>query len=406
MVSIIMPTYNRAYIIQQSIDSVLEQTYQDWELIVVDDGSTDDTETVVKKNNDERIRYIKYSPNRGANHARNVGLEAAQGEYLTFLDSDAVYVPHKLEVQMDAMQHNGFDIVWARARFTWMDGRDGVFPRDPEDTLNNNALLIPMSLKEGLINTSTLFFKRRCYESCGGFDEDLRKFQDWDFWWKLLLAKKFKIHFLDDVLAVNFMQDDSISSNNTLLMRGICALIKKHIAALREYDALHSHFDYMLSRLKMSLGETDAENLKECLKLLEHEELLLYMCDAVDRIGTQNVLVEKLSRTIERQKHARQKMEWRFPREKIPLGSKVIIYGAGDVGKSFVKQLAETNYCKVMLWTDKNYGKMESFVHSPEEIGGCDYDFIVIAIFDDKISNSVAIFLEALGVERDKIVMI
>ena len=91
MISIIIPTYNRARIIQQAIDSVLTQTYQDWELIIVDDGSTDDTEAVVKKNTDKRIRYIKYTPNQGANHARNVGMEAAKGEYFAFLDSDAIY---------------------------------------------------------------------------------------------------------------------------------------------------------------------------------------------------------------------------------------------------------------------------------------------------------------------------
>lgn len=406
MVSIIMPTYNRAYIIQRSIDSVLEQTYQDWELIIVDDGSKDDTETVVKKNKDKRIRYIKYSPNRGANHARNVGLEAAKGEYLTFLDSDAVYVPHKLEVQMDAAQQNGCDIVWGRARFTWMDGRDGIFPNDAADILDNDELLIPMSLKEGLINTSTLFFKRQCYEICGGFDENLRKFQDWDFWWKLLLAQKFKIQFLDDVLAVNYMQDDSISSDSTLLIKGVCALVKKHIVALREYDALHSHFRYLLQRMRKEIGDYDAGALREFLELFEREGLLPYMRDAVDIISTQNALIEKLSRTIERQKHAKQKMEWRFPRENIPPGSKVIIYGAGDVGKSFVKQLTETNYCRVGLWVDKNNMKLGKAIHSPTKIGGCDFDYIVVAISDEQIAREVEIYLRSIGVAQNKIVLI
>jgi glycosyltransferase involved in cell wall biosynthesis len=96
-VSVIIPTYNRAHLISQAIDSVLQQTFSDLEIIVVDDGSTDDTESIVKGYGD-RVRYV-VTPNGGTGHARNVGMEHACGAYLTFLDSDDLLYPYALELQ-------------------------------------------------------------------------------------------------------------------------------------------------------------------------------------------------------------------------------------------------------------------------------------------------------------------
>jgi glycosyltransferase involved in cell wall biosynthesis len=95
-VSVIIPTYNRAGLISQAIDSTLQQTFTDYEIIVVDDGSTDDTESVVRRYGD-RVRYA-WTPNGGAGHARNVGMAQARGDYLTFLDSDDLLYPYALEV--------------------------------------------------------------------------------------------------------------------------------------------------------------------------------------------------------------------------------------------------------------------------------------------------------------------
>lgn len=104
LVSIIIPTYNRAHIVPRAIQSALNQTYKNIEVIVVDDGSTDDTEVAVREiaQKDARLRYFRYSPNRGGNHARNIGLDNARGDYVTFLDSDDTYLPRKVEQQLSA----------------------------------------------------------------------------------------------------------------------------------------------------------------------------------------------------------------------------------------------------------------------------------------------------------------
>lgn len=103
-VSVIIPTYNRAHLIGRAIKSVLNQTYKDFEIIIVDDGSTDKTEEVVKDFKDERVRYIRREKNKGGSAARNTGIKAARGEYIAFQDSDDEWLPEKLEKQMKAFE--------------------------------------------------------------------------------------------------------------------------------------------------------------------------------------------------------------------------------------------------------------------------------------------------------------
>ena len=108
LVSIIMPSYNTAEYIADSIKSVLKQTYENWELIIVDDCSTDGTDEVVKKFSDKRIRYYKNKKNSGAAVSRNRALKLAQGRWIAFLDSDDLWSSKKLETQIDFMKFNGY----------------------------------------------------------------------------------------------------------------------------------------------------------------------------------------------------------------------------------------------------------------------------------------------------------
>lgn len=108
LVSVIMPTYNCGQFIRESIDSVLAQTYENWELLIVDDCSTDDTETVVSAYTDPRIRYMRNEHNMGAALTRNRALREANGRYIAFLDADDLWLPEKLERQLAFMQQNGY----------------------------------------------------------------------------------------------------------------------------------------------------------------------------------------------------------------------------------------------------------------------------------------------------------
>lgn len=108
LVSVIMPSWNTGKFIEESINSVLNQTYKNWELIIVDDCSTDDTDEVVGKFQDKRIKYIKNEHNMGAALTRNRAIREADGEWIAFLDSDDLWAPEKLEKQLDFMKKNGY----------------------------------------------------------------------------------------------------------------------------------------------------------------------------------------------------------------------------------------------------------------------------------------------------------
>ena len=108
MVSIIMPSWNTGRLIAESIQSVIEQTYPNWELLIVDDCSTDNTDEVVEKFHDERIRYFHNESNSGAALTRNYALQKARGEWIAFLDSDDLWMPEKLEHQLNFMQENHY----------------------------------------------------------------------------------------------------------------------------------------------------------------------------------------------------------------------------------------------------------------------------------------------------------
>ena len=127
MVSVIIPTYNREKLIKRSIESVLAQTYADLECIVVDDGSTDNTQSVVEAIPDHRVKYVKLPEGKGANAARNFGVSIAKGEYIAFQDSDDLWDPEKLERQLAFMKEHGYAFTFTDYRIRYPDGTESPY---------------------------------------------------------------------------------------------------------------------------------------------------------------------------------------------------------------------------------------------------------------------------------------
>jgi glycosyltransferase involved in cell wall biosynthesis len=187
-VSVIIPTYNREKFIGPAIQSVLDQTYQDFEVIVVDDGSTDETLNVVKQFS-EKVRYI-YQPNKGRSHARNKGLSLAKGQFVAFLDSDDLYLHEKLRLQVDFMkQHKEFGMVYTSA---YCIDEDGVplqarYEADVSGWIYKHiAFFVPVT-----IALPTVMVRREIFESAGSFDEEMDRFEDTDMWRRI--SKKCQI---------------------------------------------------------------------------------------------------------------------------------------------------------------------------------------------------------------------
>ena len=210
-VSVIIPTHNRAHLVGQSIQSVLDQTFTDLELIVVDDGSTDETETVVRGFDDARINYT-YQDHTGIGAARNTGLRKAQGRYIAFLDSDDVWLPDLLEVQVPILrEHLGIGLVYAKAQAIDKHGKPMNQIRGSPQKYPGDA--VKSALYGDFVCIIATLVRRECFDRVGPFDETLMAREEWDMW--IRIAKYYRLAHVDKVLARFRTHDDQRTAPNS-----------------------------------------------------------------------------------------------------------------------------------------------------------------------------------------------
>lgn len=207
IVSVVIPAYNREKLIGRCLGSILNQTFQDFEIIVVDDCSADKTVEVVNNFTDSRVRTcVKLEKNSGACFARNHGASLARGKYIAFQDSDDEWLPDKLEKQVKYLEEHDYDMVFCgMTRKNPFSGKENYFPpyafaetKDAQQQL----------LYENCVSTQCILIKKEAFEKVR-FDDAIRKFQDWDF--AIRAAKCLKMGYLPEALVVSEVQQDSIS---------------------------------------------------------------------------------------------------------------------------------------------------------------------------------------------------
>ncbi|MFZ0450598.1 MAG: glycosyltransferase [Desulfatiglandaceae bacterium] len=196
LVSVIIPTFNRANRVKRAVSSVLFQTYEDYELIVVDDGSTDGTLDGLEVFSG-RIRYLTHGSNQGVSAARNTGIRASTGPYLAFLDSDDYWLPEKLALQMDFFRKSP-EIHACQTEEIWIRHGRRVNPRKKH--LKPSGEIFELSLRRCLVSPSAVILERSLLEDIGLFDESLPACEDYDLW--LRIASRFPIHLLRQPLVV------------------------------------------------------------------------------------------------------------------------------------------------------------------------------------------------------------
>lgn len=224
-VSVIIPTYNRAHLIGRSIQSVLDQTYRDFEIIVVDDGSTDNTENVVKTFNDSRIRHIKHKDNRGGSAARNTGIKLAKGGYIAFQDSDDEWLPTKLEKQMKAFRKTSDEVGVVYTGFYRIE--NNIKNYIPSSLIPKKEGYIHKTLLNGnFVTTQAAIVKKECFKKAGMFDERLPRLQDWELW--IRISKYYNFECIDEPLVQSYYQSVSISSNQDALITALMMILEKH----------------------------------------------------------------------------------------------------------------------------------------------------------------------------------
>ena len=194
-VSVIIPTYNRAAVVTEAIDSVLAQTFRNFELIVIDDGSTDDTFDRLAAYQG-RIHLI-CQENHGVSHARNIGIRAARGEYIALLDSDDLWLPKKLEMQIAVMEAQP-DIPLCHTEEIWI--RRGVRVNQMKKHQKHGGCIFPNCLPFCVISPSSVLIRRALFNDVGYFDEALLACEDYDLW--LRVTKTYSVHFIETPLII------------------------------------------------------------------------------------------------------------------------------------------------------------------------------------------------------------
>jgi glycosyltransferase involved in cell wall biosynthesis len=195
LVSVIIPTFNRGYCLAESIRSVLDQSFTDFELIVVDDGSTDNTPEIMRSFPD--IRPVWLQENRGVSFARNRGLEQAKGEWIAFLDSDDLWEPLKLETQVQwVKRHPEFHAVYTDE--IWI--RNGVRVNPMNKHRKHSGDIFHFCLPLCIVSPSSVILRAELLREVGGFDESMPVCEDYDLW--LRIAKQYPFHFIEEKLIV------------------------------------------------------------------------------------------------------------------------------------------------------------------------------------------------------------
>jgi len=254
LVSVILPTYNRAHILSRAIESVLRQSYQNIELIIIDDCSNDNTNEIVNSylNKDKRLFYIRNERNAGAAYSRNVGIEYSRGIFLMFLDSDCEYLPEKIEKAIALMYalEPSPDVIYSNM---WREQKDA------ETVLSSNIkdkLLTPEDIfncKYHFLNPTAWFCRSGIIKKLGGFDKNIYSYDDIDLLIRVILSGG-RIYFFNRPLSIKH----SAAGISDISFRTVVSkenFLRKHFSEIKKYKRFISKLYYNLGKDLFRLGD-------------------------------------------------------------------------------------------------------------------------------------------------------
>lgn len=381
LISIILPTYNRANIIMKAIDSVLAQTYTNWELIVIDDGSTDNTQEKVNTINDPRIIYIKLEANKGANYARNYGCKMAKGKYLAFIDSDNYWMEKKLEKQLNFLENTADDVAFVFCQIKQIDGDSiAIIPNGSFDTDNLEATM----RKYNVIDTNAVLIKKEVFEKLGEFDESMPRLQDYELFYRIIVVHRYKVKYIAEILDCNILQPNSISKNSLKLQKALTLFIEKH----------HKNMNYeeILDRFLISISQF--RNISEL-------NTFLLELEKNDKIGFSNMDKELIKRYWKQTRYYETLYQWKERQEKdknrtVFSGAAfreervIALYGLGKWGEVIYEEMSNVGI-KITYGIDKEVEQFHDIeVVSPHQIPSS-IDIIIVSLFQqfDEICNEL-----------------
>lgn len=375
MVSIIIPSYNRKDSIIKSVNSVLEQTYSDIEVIVVDDCSTDGTEDVVKSIKNNKLKYIKCSENRGVATARNIGLENAKGRYIAFNDSDDIWKKNKLELQMRKLENNS-DYGMVYCAFSRKRGEKILYnmPSIKQDRNDLSGKMFDFLIRGNVIGTPTMVLKREVFDVVGNFRMGLRRLDDYEF--ILRVANKFSIGYVDEVLVDTYELDDSINviTENNAVENMLAHMVLYEYWKKEEISEENKQllFEYLVSALKnfdQKQLETYSEKLIPRYFSSEKQMISMYI---KEKIFCRNQFKDDIMRKIFSEKI---EAVVRYVGDR-----KIAIYGNGYVGKCLY-YLLKKNDIQVECLIDQKVKEEEYLVVDLDNLIE-DVKLIILTVYD------------------------
>jgi glycosyltransferase involved in cell wall biosynthesis len=275
-ISVIIPTYNRPGLIGKAIESVLAQSFKDFEIIVIDDGVKERAEAEVRKFNDPRISYIAHEASKGGGAARNTGILAAKGEYIAFLDDDDCWVPEKLAAQMERLENTPPEIGFSFTSVVNVldDGEEISVVPEGIGNYHERAL----TRFAGFL-TVTLIIKKEVFKEAGLFDEKFPSHQEPDL--MIRVTKKYKgIGINKPLTVVNMKTRDHANSNINNRIKGREMILDKYMSEFKERPKILAkhHFGLgLLYRDSGRFGDAKKEFKKACMVDFEIRYLLHYI---------------------------------------------------------------------------------------------------------------------------------
>lgn len=225
-ISVIIPTYNRGNMIENSITSVLNQTYKNLEVLIIDDGSTDNTKEIIDKIEDKRIRYIKIKENLGGSNARNIGIKEATGRFISFQDSDDTFYPNKLELQFNNMINQNSNLDFCKIKVIFNSSYHHYVPNKfQEKNIMKGNFFTELIANGNYISTQSILVRKKFIEKYY-FDVNMPRLQDYEL--ILRMIPKVKLSYTRAVLVDLHIQKDSLQTSNEKLKKAIFILLNKN----------------------------------------------------------------------------------------------------------------------------------------------------------------------------------
>jgi glycosyltransferase involved in cell wall biosynthesis len=259
LVSVILPTYNRAHIISKSVQSVLTQTYHNFEVIVIDDGSTDNTKEIIMNIacKDSRLKYFRNDENKGPSVTRNVGINLARGELIAFADDDDEWFSDKLEKQVNLLQTLPEDFAVVYSGFYKVIGTEKIYI-PPKNIYPKEGSILNSLLKRNFVGTPSILVRKSALLDVGLFDEKLLMFEDWEL--VIRLSKKYQFKLIDEPLFISYDSPNSVNKQKgAIFAYTIEYILEKHFTDFeKDKEALSNWYfeagrHYILNNQKNSV---------------------------------------------------------------------------------------------------------------------------------------------------------